>query len=120
MMMIELGGGTVSILYADGTSAFFDPEELRQRLEKSFASANRTDPSLAGEIVLAVEYALRCRNQDDNLPDSVIHVSDIDEYIRALNNVGFTKEEVVAHLLDCDFGSEEEEIGTKTIKEIWG
>ena len=43
-MMIELGGGTVSILYADGTSAFFDPEELRQRLEKSFASANRTDP----------------------------------------------------------------------------
>ena len=89
-MMIELGGGTVSILYADGTSAFFDPEELRQRLEKSFASANRTDPSLAGEIVLAVEYALRCRNREDNLPDSVIHASDIDEcVVRVLEDSGF-------------------------------
>ena len=89
-MMIELGGGTVSILYADGTSAFFDPEELRLRLEKSFTSAGRTDPVIAGEIVLAVEYALRCRNQEDNLPDSVIHASDIDEcVVRILEDSGF-------------------------------
>ena len=89
--MIELGGGTVNILYADGTSAFFDPEELRLRLEKSFAAAGRTDPSLAGEIVLAVEYALRCRDSENtDAPGSVIHAGDIDEcVVRILEDSGY-------------------------------
>ena len=89
--MIELGGGTVNILYADGTSAFFDPEELRLRLEKSFAAAGRTDPSLAGEIVLAVEYALRCRDSENaDAPGSVIHAGDIDDcVVRILEDSGY-------------------------------
>lgn len=52
--MIELGTGTVSILYSDGTSAAFDPDGLRVRLEKGFSDSGCADIWIAGEIVLAV------------------------------------------------------------------
>ncbi|MBR4666010.1 MAG: hypothetical protein IKO93_19245 [Lentisphaeria bacterium] len=88
--MIETGGGTVNILYADGTSAFFDPEELRLRLEKSFAASGRTDPAVAGEIVLAVEYALSCRDTENTDSGSVIHAGEIDEcVVRILEDTGY-------------------------------
>ena len=82
--MIEAGGGTVNILYADGTSAFFDPEELRLRLEKSFAAAGRTDPVIAGEIVLAVE---RIGQREATLAESVATVGVIQNTPNALNVV---------------------------------
>ena len=88
--MIETGVGTVNILYADGTSAFFDPEELRLRLEKSFAAAGRTDPAVAGEIVLAVEYALSCRDAENSDSGLVIHAGEIDEcVVRILEDTGY-------------------------------
>lgn len=89
--MIEAGGGTVNILYADGTSAFFDPEELRLRLEKSFAAAGRTDPVIAGEIVLAVEYALSCRDTGNaDSSGAVIHAGEIDDcVVRILEDSGY-------------------------------
>jgi len=88
--MIELGGGNISILYADGTSAFFDPEELRLRLEKSFLSAGRADVWIAGEMALAVEYALRCRVGEDSGSDMVIHAGDIDDcVVRILEDSGY-------------------------------
>ena len=88
--MIELGGGNISILYADGTSAFFDPGELRLRLEKSFLAAGRADVWIAGEMALAVEYALRCRAGEDPGPDMVIRAEDIDECVmRILEDSGY-------------------------------
>lgn len=106
--MIEAGGGTVSILYEDGTSASFDPEELRLRLEKSFAAAGRTDFWMAGEIALAVEYALRCRTAGD-MSGPMIHAADIDEcVIRILEDSGYPE---IAASFRCsavtsgDFGS---------------
>ena len=89
--MIELGGGTVNILYADGTSASFDPEELRDRLEKSFAASGQTDPWMAEEIVLAVEYALHGRTSNGDFPaSSVIHAADIDDcVVRILEDSGY-------------------------------
>lgn len=89
--MIESGGGNVNILYADGTSAAFDPEELRQRLENSFSASGRMEVWIADEIVLAVEYALRNREEAGNdLAGPVVHAADIDEcVIRVLEDAGF-------------------------------
>jgi len=91
-MMIELGGGTVSILYADGTSAFFDPEELRLRLENSIAACGSTESWIAGEIVLAVEYALRSGASDSDFPGPAVHASEIDDcVVRILEDSGYPK-----------------------------
>ena len=91
-MMIELGGGALSILYADGTSAFFDPEELRLRLENSFAACGSTESWIAGEIVLAVEYALRCGASDGDFPGPAVHASEIDDcVVRILEDSGYPK-----------------------------
>ena len=85
--MIEAGSGNIRIQYADGTSAFFDPEELRQRLEKSFAADLRPDSWIAGEIVLAVEYALRGRAGE---PGTAIPAGAIDDcVVRILENSGY-------------------------------
>lgn len=85
--MIEAGSGNIRIRYADGTSAFFDPEELRQRLEKSFAADRRPDSWIAGEIVLAVEYALRSRTGE---PGAAIPAGAIDDcVVRILEDSGY-------------------------------
>lgn len=90
-MMIELGTGTVSILYSDGTSAAFDPEGLRVRLEKVFSDSGCADIWIAGEIVLAVEYALRCRTAESGSANYVIHAGDIDSCIaRILEDTGYS------------------------------
>ncbi|MBQ9336091.1 MAG: hypothetical protein IJS14_02185 [Lentisphaeria bacterium] len=90
--MIEAGGGNIRILYADGTSAFFDPEELRKRLEKSFTAARRADGWIAGEIVLAVEYALRGR---DGAPEGIAAAEVDDCVVRILEDSGY------AGVADC-------------------
>ena len=88
--MIELGGENISILYADGTSAFFDPEELRQRLEKSFSAAGRAESWIAGEIVLSVEYALRGQSAGDEFSGQTVHAADIDRCVeRILEDSGY-------------------------------
>ncbi|MBO4632612.1 MAG: hypothetical protein J5858_11880 [Lentisphaeria bacterium] len=107
-MMIEQGGGTVNVLYADGTSASFDPEELRVRLERSFAASGRTDSWAAEEIVLTVEYALRCRALDGEFGPAV-HAEDIDNcVVRILEDSGYP--EVAGHfrlsqVTSGDFGT---------------
>ncbi|MBO4631121.1 MAG: hypothetical protein J5858_04285, partial [Lentisphaeria bacterium] len=89
-MMIELGGGNVSILYADGTSAFFDPEELRVRLEKSMAACGCSEAWIAGEIVLAVEYALRCGITGSDSSGQAVHAAQIDDcVVRILEDSGY-------------------------------
>lgn len=86
--MIEVGSGTISILYADGTSAVFDPEELRIRLEKSFLSSETGDIWIAGELVLAVEFALQKHLSDTNC--SAINANEIDDCVeRILEDSGF-------------------------------
>ena len=88
--MIELGGRSVSILYADGTSAFFDSEELRLRLEKSFAACGSSESWIAGEIVLAVEYALRCGVPSGDPAGSAVHAEQIDDcVVRILEDSGY-------------------------------
>lgn len=86
--MIELSGGSVNILYSDGSSAVFDPEELRLRIGKSLSLAGFGDLWIADEIVLAVEYALRCRQNGDL--GSVIHASEVDSCVaRVLEDSGY-------------------------------
>ena len=88
--MIELGGGNVSILYADGTSAFFDPEELRIRLEKSMAACGCSEAWIASEIVLAVEYALRCGITGCDSSGQAVHAAQIDDcVVRILEDSGY-------------------------------
>ena len=86
--MIELSGGSVNILYSDGSSAVFDPEELRLRIGKSLSLAGFGELWIADEIVLAVEYALRCRQNGDL--GSVIHASEVDSCVaRVLEDSGY-------------------------------
>lgn len=88
--MIELGGGNVCILYPDGTSAFFDPEELRIRLEKSMDACGCPESWIAGEIVLAVEYALRCGIPGGDSSGSAVHAAQIDDcVVRILEDSGY-------------------------------
>lgn len=88
--MIEVSSGIISILYTDGTSAAFDPDELRQRLEKSCMAVGMPDPWIAGEIVLAVEYALRCRAGNNDGNGLLIHAADIDDCVsRILEDSGY-------------------------------
>lgn len=97
--MIELETGTVSILYPDGTSAAFDPDGLRVRLEKGFSDSGCADIWIAGEIVLAVEYALRCRSAESGSMNYVIHAGDIDDCVaRILEDTGYSA--VALHFKD--------------------
>ncbi|MBP5182285.1 MAG: hypothetical protein J6331_04580, partial [Lentisphaeria bacterium] len=57
--MIESSADSIHILYPDGSSAVFDPSELRLRLARALAEADQGDPSTAEEVALAVEFTLR-------------------------------------------------------------
>lgn len=59
--MIELSENTVLILDPEGRTAPFDPELLRTRLAEALQVSGVPDSSLASDIALAVDFALRER-----------------------------------------------------------
>ncbi|MBO4490255.1 MAG: hypothetical protein J5944_02720 [Lentisphaeria bacterium] len=59
--MIELSENTILILDPEGRTAPFDPELLRVRLADALSVSGLPDPSLASDIALAVDFALRER-----------------------------------------------------------
>ncbi len=61
--MIRLGDKTILVLFPDGRSVPFDPQELRCRLESCLAgSVAQEELAIAQDIALAVEFALFARN----------------------------------------------------------
>lgn len=57
--MIEASLENINILYPDGTSAVFDSSSLKERIARACAESNCQEITIAEDIALAVEFALR-------------------------------------------------------------
>ena len=85
--MIELSENTIMILDPEGRTVPFDPDLLRARLSEALSVSGMPDPSLASDIALAVDFALRERLR--SRPD-VLRSADVELLAgRILSDLGF-------------------------------
>ena len=82
--MIQLSSNTILILYNDSTTEPLDTAVIRNRIARACVSAGEAESWIAGDLALAVEFALL--NQETRM----VRAEELDNMIRsALEDAGY-------------------------------